>query len=257
MLKPLPPRPATGVWSTRVLSRLALVIMIEAAAARWFGWIDTPTLLAALAGTLVLCVIGIGFLAAAWTDIWWTGATGFGSTVPAFLALAIVAAPFMGAGVAAVIYPAIDDVSTDLDNRPPFRTRPAPTAAPLGDLASQADYPRLQTAAYPDVVGRLLPLSTVEAQAAARSAINELGWTKTAEAEPAAETEAGWLEATARTLPFGMDHMVAVRITADVGGSRIDVRSASGFPMRDLGENARRIRDFYAKLDEIMKRPAG
>jgi uncharacterized protein (DUF1499 family) len=36
----------------------------------------------------------------------------------------------------------------------------------------------------------------------------------------------------------------------------VDVRSASRFPAHDLGENARRIRAFFAKLSEITTRPA-
>ncbi len=85
----------------------------------------------------------------------------------------------------------------------------------------------------------------------------ELGWTITGEAEPASEDDTGWIEAEARSIFLGLPYDVAIRTTPDGAGSRIDVRSGSRLRAHDLGENARRVRAFYDKLDEITKRPAG
>ena len=71
-----------------------------------------------------------------------------------------------------------------------------------------------------------------------------LGWEVVARA-PAE----GRLEAIDTTDWFGLQDDIVVRIRAEgTTGSRIDIRSKSRDGESDLGVNARRIREFIAKL---------
>ena len=58
----------------------------------------------------------------------------------------------------------------------------------------------------------------------------------------------GRIEATATSLLFGFKDDVVVRITDDMGVTRVDVRSKSRVGRNDLGMNAKRIRAFQSKL---------
>lgn len=57
------------------------------------------------------------------------------------------------------------------------------------------------------------------------------------------------IEATDTTLLYGFKDDVVVRITESDGGTKVDVRSKSRVGRSDLGENAKRIRKFLARLE--------
>jgi hypothetical protein len=61
------------------------------------------------------------------------------------------------------------------------------------------------------------------------------------------------LEATAPTLIFGFRDEVVVRLRGTPQGTEVDVRSASEIGAHDLGQNARRVRAFFAKLDSVLQ----
>ncbi len=256
MLKPLPPRPARGTTVARGLILFALVVMVQAVLARRFDLIDTVTLYATLAAVAVIALIGLAVTTFSLLDVWRDAAPGFGSAFGSLMLGVMVLAPFAGAGAAIAVYPNLSEVSTDLTQRPEFRVRPAAMEPLLAGSATGDEAARLQQAAYPDIVPRRLSLSTVEAHALARTAATELGWRILAEEEPVAEGDPGMIETEARTLVLAVPEDAVIRIWPDPSGSRVDVRSASRLPIHDLGENARRIRGFYAKLDEILTRPA-
>jgi len=65
----------------------------------------------------------------------------------------------------------------------------------------------------------------------------------------AASPGEGRIEATDKTLFFGFKDDVVVRLRADDGGSRVDVRSVSRVGRSDVGANARRIRRFLDALE--------
>ena len=62
--------------------------------------------------------------------------------------------------------------------------------------------------------------------------------------------DAGRIEASDRTFWFGFTDDVVVRVRADDGGSRIDVRSTSRVGVGDMGTNAARVRAYLAELRE-------
>ena len=64
----------------------------------------------------------------------------------------------------------------------------------------------------------------------------------------AADPAQGRIEATATTLLFGFKDDVAIRITPDGAGSRVDVRSLSRVGRSDFGTNAKRVRAYLRAL---------
>ena len=140
--------------------------------------------------------------------------------------------------------PAINEVSTDTDNPPPL----VATLALRRGAASPPAYPgakvaALQKAAYADIVPLVLPVKPDEAFRRVDKVATALGWEIVARA-PAE----GRLEAIATTKWFGFKDDIVIRIRAEGGGSRIDIRSKSRVGRSDLGANARRIRGFLSDL---------
>ena len=52
---------------------------------------------------------------------------------------------------------------------------------------------------------------------------------------------------------FALPVDVALRLEADEDGTLVDMRSASRIGAHDLGDNAKRIRDFFADLDAALQ----
>ncbi|HLM15765.1 MAG TPA: DUF1499 domain-containing protein, partial [Reyranella sp.] len=101
----------------------------------------------------------------------------------------------------------------------------------------------LQRAGYPDIMPVILPEAPAVAFKKADDAAMAMGWDVVARAP----TE-GRIEAVATSAWFGFRDDIVIRIRADGTGSKVDIRSKSRDGESDLGVNARRIREFIAKL---------
>jgi uncharacterized protein (DUF1499 family) len=140
--------------------------------------------------------------------------------------------------------PPIHDITTDTANPPRFVD-----VVPRRDRArNPVDYggapiAALQKQHYPDIAPLLLDLPPPKAFAKALEAARAMGWEIVAERP--AELR---IEATASTRLFGFRDDVVIRIAAEGGGSRVDVRSKSRIGRGDLGTNARRVRAYLAEL---------
>jgi uncharacterized protein (DUF1499 family) len=64
----------------------------------------------------------------------------------------------------------------------------------------------------------------------------------------------GRIEANHTSLLYGFTDDMVVRIATVAEGSKVDVRSKSRVGRSDLGQNAKRIRTFLAKLRENLGR---
>lgn len=140
--------------------------------------------------------------------------------------------------------PPIHDITTDLEDPPAFVA-----IAPLrADAPNPVEYAGPETAAqqreaYPDIQPLYLDEAPAAAYERALAAARAMGW-EIVDSDPGE----GRIEATATTFWFGFRDDVVVRLTADDGGTRVDVRSKSRVGRGDVGTNARRIR---AYLDEV------
>lgn len=140
--------------------------------------------------------------------------------------------------------PPIHDVTTDRENPPayvailPLRAGAEnPVAYPGGAVAKQQleAYPGIKPARFDAPPGRVFEAALATASA--------LGW-EVAAAVPAE----GRIEATDTSFWYHFKDDVAIRISADGQGTRLDIRSLSRVGRGDLGVNARRIERFMAAL---------
>lgn len=140
--------------------------------------------------------------------------------------------------------PPIHDITTDVEQPPQFvallpQRRTAPNGVEYGGPQVAAQ----QKAAYPDIVPKSLALPPREAVQRATEVANAMGWQVVA-----SDANDGRIEATATTQWFGFKDDVVVRVRPDGTGSRVDIRSVSRVGRSDVGTNAKRIREFLAKL---------
>ncbi len=171
---------------------------------------------------------------------------GFGlallTMIPAFVAAAVP----LGALYTARTVPPIHDISTDLDNPPAFTavlplrgdgSNPVP-ARVTGTAAQQRD-------AYPDIRPVLFSGSPEDTFDHALAVARSMGWEIVS-----ADDSAGRIEATDTTFWFGFKDDIVIRLTAQVDGTRVDVRSTSRVGRSDVGANAKRIRAYLARLTD-------
>ena len=171
---------------------------------------------------------------------------------------ALLAALVIGLGTAAVPYlwvqqaqsvPRIHDITTDTADPPAFVA-----IAPLReDAPNPLEYPGEETAeqqrdAYPDITTWMVDVYPAIVFEHALAVVESQGW----ELVDADEND-GRIEATDITFWFGFKDDVVIRIRADNGGSRVDVRSKSRVGMSDVGANAARIRKFLDELEGHLR----
>jgi uncharacterized protein (DUF1499 family) len=140
--------------------------------------------------------------------------------------------------------PVINDITTDTESPPRFMsilplrkdaTSPVEYGGPT--IASQ------QIRAYPEVKPAILPLPPDKAFALALATAKKKGW-RIIDTNP----NEGRIEASDTTFWFGFIDDIVVRVRAEAGGSRVDVRSLSRVGRSDVGTNARRIEKFMKAL---------
>lgn len=144
--------------------------------------------------------------------------------------------------------PSIHDISTDTEDPPRFAA-----VLPLRkDAANPAEYggPAIaaqQRESYPDIVPRRIKADPDRVFEKALQAARAMGW-------EIVDTRPGELriEATDTTFWFGFKDDVVIRITPVPDGSRIDVRSLSRVGSSDVGTNAKRIRAYLNKFDQMI-----
>jgi hypothetical protein len=264
-----------AVWSRRA-GALTVPVLALAAVGHRIGMVPTEGILPVLVLGFGIAVVALAFALFAFADIWFTGAFGLRDAVigTVYAAPALVLLGLTGAG--AVLYPHLSDISTDVQDPPVFASgRP-----PIPSAAART----LQVEAYPEITAHVYPVDMTRAYTAVEEVVRGRGWTVTSDvpplppdlaiespgdaaavpegvaaadaAEEAPESTAitvAQIDTVAPTLLFGFPDQVAIRLTEGEQGTRVDVRSASQIGTHDLGENARRIRSFFAELDEVLQ----
>ena len=157
---------------------------------------------------------------------------------------ALVAALVIVLIAVATRWPPIHDISTDLDDPPPFAAvlpdRTGRVSPPEYDGPSTAER---QRRSYPDVQPLVVASSAADTFAAAATAAREAGWQIVGE-----DRQAGRIEAIATTRMMRFRDDIVIRIRPEGAGARVDVRSKSRVGRGDLGTNARRITAFLAAV---------
>lgn len=141
--------------------------------------------------------------------------------------------------------PAINDITTDLENPPEFRAATEHAANRDRDLSYPGEtFAAQQRLGYPDLGTLELDQAPRATYDAAVAAVESLGWTLV-DQDPTAMT----IEAYEETSFFHFVDDVVIRVQAAGRGARVDVRSKSRDGRGDLGANAARIRKLFEVLE--------
>ena len=167
----------------------------------------------------------------------------YGSIAALVVALATVLPPLSWVRAARQL-PYIHDITTDTEAPPAFvAILKERTHAPNTAVYGGPEIARQQREAFPDIAPAQLKLPPAQAFERALQAARDLGWEIVA-----AQAGEGRIEATDTTTWFGFKDDVVIRVSAAGDGSRVDVRSVSRLGERDLGKNAKRVRDYLGRL---------
>ncbi len=253
MAVPIKKRSTFSVWSLR-LALLALQVLIATLVAHRFLGFPTDvtlnlitTVFAMLATAGVLAVVGFA-------RIWAIGLNGLSRSVAAaMIAAAVLVWPAIYVPTV-LSKPALNDVTTDVVNPPPFVA--VKELRPRG--ANSVIYPgtafaTLQADAYTKVRALDVRRPAAEAFEITRKVVERKGWEIVNVIPPQAQGSSGLIEAVASTLIMGFEDDVAVRVSPHQDGSIVDVRSASRFGTHDLGRNAERVADLLKQLEARLE----
>jgi uncharacterized protein (DUF1499 family) len=251
-----PPPPLGPSFFARWTSRIALfsvgLLAVTIALHRLFS-LPTPIAINLAAAVFAGAALSLICALAATIGIWRTGRPGTSRIVLGTLvALGLLVWPLYYLPQYEGL-PAINDVSTDTVNPPPFTA----LAKLRGVGANSVVYPgatfaTAQAAAYPDIKTIEINRSVDEAYELVVDTIQRLKMDIVFQQPPEPDAgRAGMIEFVDRTMMLGLYDDVAIRVTGNDEESRIDVRSASRYGRHDLGRNAQRIREI---LKEIVVR---
>jgi uncharacterized protein (DUF1499 family) len=141
--------------------------------------------------------------------------------------------------------PPLYDITTDTANPPPFVAALELRKGARLPAEYPASFASEQLQAYPNIKPMIRRESPQQAFARALRAARAMGWNV-----HTIVPEEGRIEAVAKTLWFGFEDDVVIRVTAlENGGSRIDVRSTGRLGRRDGGTNAKRVKAYLEKLN--------
>ena len=157
--------------------------------------------------------------------------------------LAAAAPPIIMLGHAKSV-PPIHDITTDAFDPPQFVALAAMRATvPNGAKYGGMDIAAKQQKGYPDIKSVILKDPPQKAMQSAIDAARSCGWEVVSSDAPT-----GRIEATDTSLWFGFKDDIIVRVRPDGSGSRVDVRSVSRVGESDIGTNAKRVREYLARL---------
>ena len=147
--------------------------------------------------------------------------------------------------------PPIHDITTDTVNPPdyiaiaPLRANAANNMI-YGDQANwdKARMSAAQHEAYPDIVPQEFSESKEVIFERALTAVNDLGWEVVDQ-----NLATGRIEATDTTFWFRFKDDVVIVVTPTAQGSVLNARSLSRVGTSDVGKNAARLREFFARLN--------
>lgn len=155
----------------------------------------------------------------------------------------IVGAPPLYYSRQAEQVPRIHDITTDTANPPVYVAVVPMRKGAENPVTYSADVAAQQKKGYPDIAPAMLEVPPAQALQRAERAARAMGWEIVAVAP-----EDMRIEATDTTLLFGFKDDIVIRVAAEGGRSRVDMRSLSRVGRSDFGVNAKRIRNYMKQL---------
>jgi uncharacterized protein (DUF1499 family) len=241
------PMSRLALWAGR-LGWFSLTVCVLSVIIVRSGILEIKPALATFAAGLACAGLSILLALISFIVIWRQGLRGVGRALSGmFLGLGLLAYPsylgYLGSKL-----PMINDITTDPSNPPQFNVlahlRPRGTNDYPGAKAAA-----LQHTAYPDIAPLQLDVRPQQTYAITLKLIAKRKW-YVVDTQPPELQRDGIIEAVARTPIMGLRHDVVVRVSTNKTGSRVDIRSASRFGVSDFGDNAKRISELLADIDD-------
>lgn len=247
-------------WTPRVALFAGALILTTILLHRLLGMPTTLALnLFFVAFGLAALAIVLGFVAIA--DVWRRGRDGAAWAVIGILLGAAVFSWPLAFVPTYLSLPRINDATTDLVSAPRFvslakeRERAGIT---VPDAYPEARFAELQKAAFPDLRPLYVARSLDDTYELALETLKRLRFQIVSDSPPRLR-QAGIIEAIDRTTVVGFYDDVVLRVAAEGGRARIDVRSASRVGQHDFGRNASRVRrvltELQARVDASVATP--
>ena len=178
MRRGIPGRFSRSAGWARFFGGLALPVLVLAVVGSRLGIIPSFALESVIITGFMLGVLALVLGAYSLANIWNSGAEGLGIAIagivyasPALVLLAVVAA-------AAIVYPPLNDVSTDPSDPPGFESRRTSDSDPSDDRIA------VQQSAYSNLKAHRYPLPLGEVHAAVLDVIKAKGWSVTRDEHP-------------------------------------------------------------------------
>lgn len=240
---------SAAIWSRRFGIFSAVLFVLSAVGHRTAMLETVPFLwLLAIVGGLAVLALGLAF--AGLKRIWHTGERGAAAGVWGLVIASCVLVPFAVSAVRMVIYPNINDISTDLADPPELTVAvghmgPGVNAVePIGQEAA-----RLQSEYYPEIAGRRYEYTRDRIVEVVDDLVAARGWRILRRSGGISPDTPVTIEVEAKSFLLGFPSDVAIRISEDENVAHVDMRSASRYGTHDFGDNAKRIKRFLADLD--------
>ncbi|MBS7540509.1 DUF1499 domain-containing protein [Ancylobacter lacus] len=239
-----------AAWSLR-LALFALPVAALAVALFWLEVLDFRAAIRTLLAGLGISALALLLATAGFAVMWQEGLRGLGRVVGAAALALLLLLPAAGVYALGSRMPPLHDVSTDTDDPPRFealgfaRSRAANPLAPPD--AATAD---MQADAYPDVKPIEFDATPDEIYNALVALVGRYKWRIIDAVPPRGGLRDGRIEATTRSLPFGLRADIVIRVRPSAAGVRVDMRSVSREGDTDFGQNARRISTLIADLSD-------
>lgn len=218
----IPARRVRTADLARLTGGLAVPVLALGALGARAGLVPEAAVLPVLSAGFLLGAVGLALGIHALADIWRSGADGARAAIAGIVYASPVIAMLGLIAAAAIAYPRLTDVSTDVDDVPQLQALPqAPDRLGAAEAA-------VQRKAYPDLTTRTFGLPIGEVYLAARALFEERGWAVVHSVEPVLPAAP-----PARSAPPPAMDEELIRVLAQksvVTQSRAEVTVAAGKP---------------------------
>jgi hypothetical protein len=240
-------------WARNLAVFSVVAVLVSILVVR-FGFLEVKPALATFLGALACAGLSILAGLAAFVAIWQNGSRGMSRILLAFLIAAAVLAYPAYLGLQYRKLPPIHDITTDPIDPPRFE---ALARLRTGEGANPAAYAGLYSAEqqrlfYPDIETVELEVPVQRAYEVTLQLVHKRKWLVIDERSPQLPRRIGRIEAVARTPIMGFREDVAIRVTPDGEGSRVDIRSSSRYFESDLGSNAARVTKLIEDINNAV-----
>lgn len=286
-------RSKAAIWCLRLAMFLipffVLVILLYR-----FAKIDTIQMFTLISFGFLIALLSLVFAFKAISELWKKGYRGGSQVIKGMIITILVLMPFGYQAFLAMQHPLANDVSTDMINPPEYLNADQMRAnnADKGMnpvIEYDNDYAKKMIIAYPRLQSRRYPAGPERVLEAVRAIVDNNEWLLTgsqgipevknnneseettqladnntqntdedAQLEDNVETPDDiFIEVLERTLIFGFENDIIIRIVSEDRNTLVDVRSSARWGKHDFGYNAKLIEGFLQQLDAALLGIAG